>query len=134
MSTLWRRNFFIRWSMTSKVNQGHIWPFLWQNHSSIFVYRPILMKICININIMKTKYMARNVTFMLWRCFVIFLNLISSDLITTLTYVLMDNCCPCFNIVCLAANVANPAMSTMKLESNEFLNFSWLYKFTGIIQ
>ena len=76
---------------------------------------------------MKKKYMAWNVTFMLWRCFVIFLNLLSSDLITTLTYVLMDNCCPCFNIVCLAANVANSSMSTMKLESNKFL-FNVFYK------
>ena len=36
------------------------------------------------------------VTFMLWRSFVIFFTLRPFELITTLTYVLMDNCCPCF--------------------------------------
>ena len=27
-----------------------------QNHSSTFVYGPILMKICMNVNIMKTQF------------------------------------------------------------------------------
>ena len=31
-------------------------PPLCQNHSSIFVYGPILMKICMNSNIMKTQF------------------------------------------------------------------------------
>ena len=34
---------------------------------------------------------------MLWRSFVIFFTLSPSDLNTTLTYVLMDNLCPCFS-------------------------------------
>ena len=35
---------------------------------------------------------------MLWKSFVIFFTLRPSDLITTLTYVLVDNFCPCFII------------------------------------
>ena len=46
------------------------------------------MKICMNANII-------NVTFMFWKSFVILFTL-SQDLITTLTYVLMVNFCPCF--------------------------------------
>ena len=38
---------------------------------STFVYGQILMKICMNANIMK-KYFFINVTFMLWRSYVIF--------------------------------------------------------------
>ena len=79
--------------MTSKIIQGHKRP-LCPNHSSTFVYGPILMKICMNANIMKTQYMTCYVTFMLWRSF--FFTLRPSDLITTLTYVLKDNFCPCF--------------------------------------
>ena len=70
--------------------KGHSRPLLCQNHSSAFVYGPILMKICMNANIMKTY-----VPFMLWRSFVILFTLRPSDLITTLTYVLMDNFYPC---------------------------------------
>ena len=51
MLTLWRRIFFNKWSMI----QGHIRPLLCKFHSSTFVYRPILMKICMNANI-KTQY------------------------------------------------------------------------------
>ena len=36
--------------------------------------------------------------FMLWRSFMIFR---PYDLITILTYVLMDNFCPCFNVICV---------------------------------
>ena len=42
--------------MTSKVIQGHIRPLLSRNHSSLFVYGPILMKICMNADIMKIQY------------------------------------------------------------------------------
>ena len=42
--------------MTSKVIQGHIRPLLCQNRSSTFVYGPILMKIGMNANIMKTQF------------------------------------------------------------------------------
>ena len=47
-----------------------------------------------NANIMKTNFL--NVTFMLWRSFVIFFTLRPANRITTLTYVIMDNFCPCF--------------------------------------
>ena len=39
-----------------KGYQGHIIPPLCQNHSSTFVYGPILMKIGINANIIKTQF------------------------------------------------------------------------------
>ena len=41
--------------MTLKVTQGHKRPLLCQNHYSTFVYGPILMKICMNANIIKTQ-------------------------------------------------------------------------------
>ena len=50
LKTLWRRKFYIKWSMTSKVIQGHIRSLFCQNHSSTFVYGPIFMKICMNAN------------------------------------------------------------------------------------
>ena len=40
----------------SKVIEGHIRPLLCQNHSSILFYGPILMKICMNANVMKTQF------------------------------------------------------------------------------
>ena len=48
--------------------------YLRQNHFSPFVYGLILMKICINANIMKTQIFHKlyNVNFMLLRSFVIF--------------------------------------------------------------
>ena len=55
-----------------------------------FVYWPILNKICMNANIMKTQYMTWNVTFILWRNFVILFTIRPPDLITTLTNVLME--------------------------------------------
>ena len=61
-------NFLVKLSMALKVIQDHIRPPLCQNHSSTFVYVPILMKVCMTANIINT----------------------------TLTYVLMDNFCPCF--------------------------------------
>ena len=82
--------------MTSKVIQGHIRPLLSQNYSSTFVYGPILMKLFMNANIMKTQYNLKCSTFIMEFC--IFLNVRLSDLITTLTYILMDNFCPCFRI------------------------------------
>ena len=54
MSPLWRCEVFINWSMTLKIIQGHIRPHLCQNHSSTFVYRRILMKLCMNAIIKKT--------------------------------------------------------------------------------
>ena len=64
-----------------------------QNHSSIFVYGLILMKIFMNANVMKITYNLKS-PFILWRSFAIFFTLRSFDLITTLSHVLMDNFCP----------------------------------------
>ena len=64
--------------------KGHIRSLLCQKHSSPFVYEPILMKTCMSADIMKTQYMTRNVTFMLWRSFVIFFTLRPFDRITAL--------------------------------------------------
>ena len=38
------------------INQGYIRPLLCQNHSTTFVYGSILMKICMNANIIKTLF------------------------------------------------------------------------------
>ena len=71
------------------------------NHSSTFVYEPILMNICMNDNIMKTHFHEiiydLKGHFYVIRSFVIFFTLQPSDLITTLSYILMDNFCPCFS-------------------------------------
>ena len=76
--------------MNSKVIQGHIRPLLYQNHSSTFVYRPILMKIGMNANIMKTDFFHK-CHFNVMEKLCDFFTLRSSNLITNLTYVLMDN-------------------------------------------
>ena len=65
------------------------------NLSSTLVNWPILMKICKNANIKNTQFFHKIIYdlkfhFMLWRRFVFFFTLRPSDLITTLTYVLMD--------------------------------------------
>ena len=80
--------------MTLKVIQCHIRPLLCQIQSSTFVYEPILMKICMNANIMKTQFFHRIIYdlkchFYIMKKFVTFLQL---------TYVLMDNFCSCFFI------------------------------------
>ena len=69
--------FFIKWSMTSKVIQGHKRPLLCKNHSSTFIYGSILIKICMNANIMKIQFFHKIIYdqkchFLLWRSFVIF--------------------------------------------------------------
>ena len=69
--------------MTSKVIKGHIRPLLCQNHSSTFVYGPILMKICMN-----AKFFII-VTFMLWRSFLKKFTLRPSDLNLMETFVLV---------------------------------------------
>ena len=46
--------------MTSKVIQGHIRQLLCENHSSTLVYGLILMKIYMNVNIMKTKFFHKS--------------------------------------------------------------------------
>ena len=78
--------------MTSKVIEGHIRPLLCENHSGTFVYGPIFMKICINANIMKTQFFHKCYYYVMEKC----CTSKPSDLTTTLTYVLMDNFCPCF--------------------------------------
>ena len=83
-------NFFIKWSITSKVIQRHIRPLLCQIHFSIFVYGLILMKICINANIMKALFFHSNHIWPEMSLYVIekFFDLFTlrpPDLITTLT-------------------------------------------------
>ena len=77
--------FFIKLSLTWKVIQGHFTPLLRQNHSFMdrfwwkFVW--IKYKICPKMSLLCYGDV-------LW-----FFNITPSDLITTLTYVLMDNFC-----------------------------------------
>ena len=103
MSTIWRHNFF-KMKYDLKGHPRSYKTTLCQNYSSTLVYRKILIKNCMNANNMKTQYFFHYIiydlkcTFMLWRSFVFFFTLRPSDLNTTLTYVIMDNFCPCFNI------------------------------------
>ena len=85
------------------VIQGHnsLIPRLSQNHSSIFVYQPILMKICMNVNKIKTHFFHWIIIHLKCHFYVvdqfwwIFFTLRPSDLIRTLTCVLINNFCPC---------------------------------------
>ena len=70
--------------MTSKVIQGNIRPLLFQNPSSTISYEP---------NIMKAQYRT-SISLLFYRDVLWFFLLRPSDLITTLTYVLMDNFFP----------------------------------------
>ena len=45
MTTLWRQNILMKWSMTLKVIEGLIRPLLCSNPSRTFIYEPILIKI-----------------------------------------------------------------------------------------
>ena len=47
---------FYKLSKTSKVIQGHIRPLLCQNFTSKFINGSILIKICVNANIMKRQF------------------------------------------------------------------------------
>ena len=67
-------------------------------YSITFVYGPILMKICMNANFIKTQlYMTWNVTYVMEK-FCVFSTLGRSDLITTLTYIHMHKYYPCFSL------------------------------------
>ena len=85
--------------MTSKVIHGHIRPLLCQNHSSTFISEPILIKIYMDANIMKTPFFINlyiyglKCHFMTWSIFAFFFTLRPSDLIATVNYVLMNNFC-----------------------------------------
>ena len=95
MSTLWRYNSLIRWSMTLKVIQGLIRPPLCQNHSSTFVYRPILMKICMNADtIFSLNYIRPKMHFYVMEKLCDLVTLLPFGLITILTYFLMGNFFP----------------------------------------
>ena len=72
--------------MTSNVIQGYIRPFVYQNLSSTFVYRPISTIICINANIMKIQFFHKCPEISLVCYGEVFFTLRPSDLITTLTY------------------------------------------------
>ena len=79
------------------------------------------MKICMNaISFIKLN-MTLNVTFMSWRSFVIFFTLRSSDLFTTLTYVIMDNICSCFNVRFMA-NYCLPLDDDYRIGIKEAVN------------
>ena len=102
MTKLWRHKFFIKWSIASKVIEGHIWQLLCQNISNTyntFVYGPIgdfvWMLISWRHNFFIKLNMTWNVTFILCRSFVIFFTLRLSELIATLSYVLIENFRPC---------------------------------------
>ena len=68
---------------------------LCQNHSSTLSYGPILMKILIS-----WRQFFHRWHFYIIEKFCYFFTLRPSDLNTTLTYVLMDNFCPCFHKSC----------------------------------
>ena len=121
MLTLWKSKYFMKSIMTSKVIQGHKqWPFylkftfssvlllidwrnkcrwtLWKNKVWLIQRRHLpckKTKFALYKDDIKMKYDLRSnrTTLMLGRVCVAFL---LSDLITFLTYILMDNFCPCF--------------------------------------
>ena len=92
MLTFWRCKFYyIKYDLNGHARS--VRPLLCQNNSSTFVYGPILTKICMNAVSMQSQFFPKifmiwNVTFMLLSDFY---TLRPFDLITTLTYVLMDN-------------------------------------------
>ena len=69
-------------------------------NSSTFVYEPILMNICLNDDIIKTQFLINciwtEISLLCYGEVLCFFTLRPSDLISTLTYVLLDNFCPCF--------------------------------------
>ena len=52
--TLWRHQFFTKWSLTPKVMKGHMRPFHLSSFS-LFICQPILINIYRNNNIIKTQ-------------------------------------------------------------------------------
>ena len=82
--------------------KGHIRPLLYQKRSRTFVYEPILTKICMNANIMKTHFFLKSIYDLKCHCCIMeefcnyFFTLRPSDLISTLTYVALNNFHPCF--------------------------------------
>ena len=84
--------------MTSEVIKGHIKTLLCPYQSNIFVYGPILMKICMNAYIKKTQIFHKCHFYLMEKVCDSF-TLKPFDLISTLTYVRMDNFCPCLHII-----------------------------------
>ena len=87
--------------MISKVIHGHIRPLICQNLSSLFVYGQIVIKICMNANIMETQFFHEIIydlkyNFYIMEKFYDSFTLRPCDLITTLSSVFMDNFCPGF--------------------------------------
>ena len=65
---------------------------------------------------MKMNFFIKKVAFMLLRCFVINFIFRPSDLITTMTYVLIDNFCNCLNIPqCMYYKRKNNNMNGQKI-------------------
>ena len=87
----------------SEVIQGHIRIFLCQNHSSTLFYGPILMKNCMNADIMKTPFLKiiydLKCNFYVMEKFCDSFTLRTCELITTLTYIHLDNFCPCLKFI-----------------------------------
>ena len=96
MPTSWRHNFFIKLSM--KVSKGHI-----QYFKRTFIYEPSFMKILLMIILWRRNFfMALNMTsshINVIERFRDFFTFRPSELITTLTYVLMDYFCPCLRLI-----------------------------------
>ena len=94
----------------ANISLNEVWPqrsskvTFMPSYSRTFVYKPILMKIFMNV------------TFILWRRFVIFFTLSPSDLITTLTCVLMDN------------------LELSKYEKDKILGKSWVWNIKWTVE
>ena len=67
--------------------------------------------------------------YVIWRSFVILINLRPCDLITTLTYVLMDICCPYFKVFltfisktkfCFTLNIENKTSFWTSIQNNVY--------------
>ena len=116
MSTLWRRKFdwlkiktFLYPPKQDRRRKGE-WiakivilshPFLLD---STFIYRPILIKICMNANIWRHNFFIKIIYhlkchFYIMEKFSDFFTLGPSRLITIFTYVLIRNFCPCFTFI-----------------------------------
>ena len=99
-----RHIFFIKWSMTSKVIQDHFYAKIKIAHSFMdqFWSKFVWMLISWRHNF---SYMTWNV--MHFNIIEKFFNIFTktSDLITTLTYFLMDNFCPCIYVLLIFSNL-----------------------------
>ena len=87
---------FHKIKFTSKVIQGHIRLLLCTNNFNTFIYGLILTKICMSANIMTTPLFQIWPELLFYGEILWFFYLRLFDINTTLSYVLMNNFCPCF--------------------------------------